>query len=478
MALWSTRIRRLARHTSATALALAAALSGCATEPEPPAAAPLEERFDWERLSPGVADFIKDNYLSHRAEFPDVDEPVEALRAFVAGQALLVQGEVERAVAHFEQAVAAHPQSRHVHAGLGRALLQRHERGADRATLERAAGALLEAHRLGLRHGRVRYTDDLARALGELKDTERLGQVFQPLLARQESWVLSLDYAHGLALAGSAEAEQWYQRSVEARTDGVLEPQVQYARWLLERSRAAEALAVLTPRPGEAEASVLRFYRGYAAEQLGDMARAREEYLGAQGFSELFSLPGTWRTPLASSLGVRFDDEVSAQAHCTGHVRLSQLLYCEARGEGTGGQRVVGWTVRTRVFRGTEQTGCNINNAGATTCDKYLSVTTQSGQFYLCGVRDATSDSVAYDVYFGTVPDPYTRWCASGTFSGTNACLDRCSASNTIGANVDGPSFFYATSSACTTRHPSGCGSVPAKTCSNGGTDHCFYRVP
>jgi tetratricopeptide (TPR) repeat protein len=476
MAHWSTRIRRLACHSSVTALALAAALSGCATEPESPAVAPLEERFDWERLSPGVADFIKDNYLAHRAEFPDEDEPVGALRAFVSGQELLVKGEVGQAVAHFEQAVAAYLRSRHVHAGLGRALLQS---GADKATLERAAGALLEAHRLGLRHGRVRYTDDLSRALGELKDTERLGQVFPPLLARAgESWVLSLDYAHGLARAGSAEAEQWYQRSVQARTDGVLEPQVQYARWLLERNRAAEALAVLTPRAGEADASVLRFYRGYAAEQFGDLARAREEYLGAQGFSEMFALPGTWRTSLASSLGLRFDDDVSAQTHCTGHIRLSQLLYCEARGEGTGGQRVVGWTVRTRVFRGTEQTGCTINNAGATTCDKYVSVTTQSGQFYLCGVSDATSDSVAYDVYFGTVPDPYTRWCVGGALNGTNFCLDRCSAANSIGANVDGPSFFYSTSSICTTRHPSGCGSVPAKTCSNGGSDHCFYRVP
>ncbi len=459
--------------------AVAALLSGCATGlDETPVTTPGLERFDWDALSPEVADYIQDNYLAHKPEFPDPGEPVSALRAFVEGQELLEKGEVEGALALFRQSVEEAPESRHAHAGLGRALLRRYQQTGDRATLAQAADALVRAHQVGLRNNRIRYTDELAVALGDLKDTERLSKVFEPLVARDASdWVVSLDYAVGLDRAGSERAGQWYAHSARVRPDGVPAPVVEYAKWLLARDMAAEAFVVLEPRLGE-DSSIMHFYRGVAAERMGDAERAREAYQGAAGFSDVYPLPGAYRSVLAAQSGVHFDDEARPQHHCAGHTKMSEILYCEARGEGTGGMRAVGWAIRTRVWRGTEKTGCTISNGGATTCDKYYSVGMQSGQFYKCGVRDASSDSVAYDIYFGRVPDPYARWCATGTANSTNYCSALCSASTMEGASVDGPSFFYATSGTCPSVHPSGCGSAPSKTCGNGGSDNCFYRVP
>ncbi len=475
MGLWTRSFRKLAP------LAVAALLSGCATEvDELPnmTLVPGPERFDWETLSPAVVDFIKNTYLAHRAEFPDADEPVSALRAFVDGQELLERGDVEGALALFQRAVAETPGSRHAQAGLGRALLRDYERSGNRDALARAADALLKAHHLGLRNNRLRYTDELAVALGELKDTERLAKVFEPLVANAPSdWLVSLDYAAGLERAGSERAGQWYAHSARVRPDDVPTPAVAYARWLLARGMATEAFIVLEPRPGE-DSSIVHFFRGVAAERMGNVERARVEYQGAAGFSDMYPLGSAWRSELAAGVGVHFDDEVRPRHHCAGHTKLSEILYCEARGEGTGGMRAVGWVLRTRVWRGTEKTGCVISNSGATTCEKYYNVGMQSGQFYKCGTRDAASDSVAYDVYFGRVPDPYARWCATGTPDSTNYCSALCGASTMEGAHVDGPSFFYATSSSCPTTHPSGCGSSPSKTCGNGYTDNCFYRVP
>jgi hypothetical protein len=418
MGLWNRSFGKL------VSLAVAAVLSGCASgvdEPPNTTLVPDQERFDWETLSPEVVDYIKHNYLAHRAEFPDADEPVSALRAFVDGQELLERGNVEGALVLFQRAVSETPGSRHAQAGLGRALLRDYERSGNRDALARAADALLKAHQLGLRNNRLRYTDELAVVLGELKDTERLAKMFEPLVANAPSdWMVSLDYAAGLERAGSERAGQWYAHSARVRPDDEPSPAVAYARWLLARDMAAEAFIVLEPRPGE-DSSIVHFFRGVAAERMGNVERARVEYQGAVGFSDLYPLGSMWRSELAAGVGVHFDDEVRPRTHCAGYTKLSEILYCEARGEGTGGMRAVGWDVRTRVGRGAEKAGGALGNSGATTCERYYNVGMQSGQFYKCGARDAASDSVAYDIYFGRV-------------------------------------------------HPS-------KTCGNGYIDNCFYRV-
>ena len=472
---WSSFVGRL------VPFAVAALLTGCEAEVPETSPAPVpehaEERFDWEALSPEVADYIKDNYLSHKAEFPDADEPLSALRTFIEGQELLAREDVDGALALFQAAVVDAPQSRHAHAGLGRALLRKHALTADAALLARAADSLERAHALALGHGRIRYTDELARALGALKAEARLDAVFQPLLKREpSSWLVSLDYAAGLNRAGSERAGEWYAHAAQVRPGDVPTPAVEYAKWLLERRQPAEAFAALEPHEGE-DFAILHYYRGLAAERLGDGGRAQEEYAKAVHFSQLFPLSQAWHSRLAAGVGVQFQNEVQAQTHCPGHDKMSELLYCEARGEGRAGMRAVGWVLRTRAFRGTERTGCIVDNSGDTACAKYLSVGTQRSQFAQCGTRDDASDATAYNVFYGIAADPYAQWCAEGTASSTTWCSATCSAEQISGASANGPSFFYATSGSCPSRHPSGCGSNPKKTCGNGGSDNCFYDV-
>lgn len=471
MSIWSSYVGRLAP------LAVAALITGCGAEVEEAPPAPVEERFDWDGLSPEVVDYIKDNYLSHKAEFPDPDEPVSALRAFVEAQELLARADVDGALALLQAAAVDAPHSRHVQAGLGRALLRKHELTGDAALLAQAADSLERAHALALGHGRIRYTDELARTLGALKAEARLDAVFQPLLKREPSnWMVSLDYAAGLNQAGSERAGEWYAHAAQVRPSDVPTPAVEYAKWLLERRQPAEAFAALEPLDGE-DGAILHFYRGVAAERLGDGGRAQEAYAKAAAFSDMFPMSVAWHSRLAEGMGVRFQGGVQAQTHCPGHIEMSETLYCEARGEGTGGMRAVGWVLRTRAFRGTERTGCVVDNGGDTACAKYLSVATQPYQFARCGNRDSTSDTVAYNVFHGIAADPYAHWCAAGTASSTTWCSARCSAEQISGSSANGPSFFYATSGTCPSRHPSGCGSNPKKTCGNGSYDNCFYDV-
>jgi tetratricopeptide (TPR) repeat protein len=458
----------------------AAVGAGCAGTSDPlqgvtiPTAA---EQYDVEALRPEVMQFARDTYFLHKAEFPDVSEPVEALAVHVQVTDLIERGQVEDALKAAAAAVARFPEARHAQEALGRAAWRKYQLSRSESDLRQASDALTLAYALGLRNGRVRYIDQLAEVLGTARNTERLAQVFEPLLAAQPgNWAAAFDYARGLSRAGSSAAESWYQRSVALRPAGQIDPVVEYGKWLIERSRFADALRVLGEEQDQGF-PVVQLYRGAAAERLGQIDEARAAYQQAAEFTDIFPAPGAYRTEAAVGAGVFFDDDRGAETHCAGHNKLSEIMYCEARGEGTGGQRAVGWTLRTRVFRGTEQTGCYVNNSGSTICAQYNSVGSQSGQFYQCGTRSSTSDSIAYDVFYGRVPDPYTGYCPAGTH-GTGLCTTTCSSTSSSGASGNGPEFFYATSSSCATRHPSGCGSTPAKTCSNGGSDHCFYRVP
>jgi tetratricopeptide (TPR) repeat protein len=446
-------------------------------------AADRRETYDWTALPPDVAEFIAGTYFAHAAEFPDPGEPLAVLRLYLDQDELFRQGRLEEAIALFRGAAKAFPQARHAQAGLARALWRRYRSNGSREDLKEAVAVYRQAHLLGLRNGRIRYTELLSEGFGSLGETAPLRDVFEPLLADHPSDpVFTRDYASGLARAGAPDAEVWLRKSLQLRPEGgPIEPVTEYGQWLIARDRYQDALQVLRQPPDE-EFPIVSFFRGYAAERSGQLALARIEYARAARFTESFPVSEQYRTDLASEAGVRFAGDPAAAHTCTGKIRLSEVIYCESRGESGGGQRAVGWTLRTRVFRGTEQSGCTIDNSGDTLCAKYRSVAEQSGQF--CGDgsgnHDSTTDTRAEHVLHGDVPDPYITggWCPAGSVVGSNKCTATCSQSTTQGANVNGPEFFYSTTGSCAATHPSGCGSVPRQTCSDGGSDHCFYRVP
>lgn len=76
-----------------------------------PAALPPQGNPPTDDLQPGVRDFIADNYLGHAAEYPDPNETVDALRAFLDGDTFLRAGQIDEAVALLATTVAKNPKS-------------------------------------------------------------------------------------------------------------------------------------------------------------------------------------------------------------------------------------------------------------------------------------------------------------------------------------------------------------------------------
>jgi tetratricopeptide (TPR) repeat protein len=166
-------------------------------------------------LQPGVWEFIADSYLSHAAEFPDPNEPVEPLRLYLEGQQMLRDGKVDEAETLFRSAVASYPDCRHAHAGLGYALWQRYQQGRAKDDLHAAVREFILADEIGIKYGRVHYTYPLGIGLGWLEDPATMDSYFEKALKDgNEPYLASLDYARGLSLLGDPRAETWYKRAM------------------------------------------------------------------------------------------------------------------------------------------------------------------------------------------------------------------------------------------------------------------------
>ncbi len=453
------------------ALGTGALATGIALQPNLTAA--RLARPAWSALAPGVGEFIENTYLAHAADFPDANETVDMLRLYMYGNELHWRDDHANALAVFEDMVRRYPNSRHAHAGLGCTLEHEyHETGAP-AALKRAMQHLVRAAEIGMNHGKVRYTDLLARGLAETKQVGLFEKLFNRAFEIGDlPHVIHVDYAEGLARLGDRRAEAQYQEAIRHQPQGHIEAATNYAQWLLDRGRFSDALDVISVEEG---VYYPRFLRGVAAERLGKIDQAAAEYESYKHFSGSFPAPARYRIEGSNAQdGINFEDSIHAETHCAGHTRLSIMIYCEARGESIGGQRLVGWTARTRVFRGTISGCISINNSGTAVCDKYYNVLGQSGQFYLgCGSRSSTSDQVAYDVYYGVAPEGITGYCPNGTRSGDLCNTGRCSGTSASGAPRNGTFWFDLgcnTGSTCKHNHGTLCGNDDV------GNDHCFYN--
>jgi len=436
-------------------------------------------------LQPGVREFIADNYLSHAAEFPDPNEPIEPLRLYLEGQQKLRDGKVDEAVALFRSAVANYPDSRHAHAGLGYALWQRYQQSQAEDDLRAAVQKFILADEIGMKYGRVHYTYHVAIGLGQLKDPSTMDSYFEKALQDgNEPYLVSLDYARGISLLEDPRAEEWYKKAMAVEPEGVADAVAYYAEWLLDHGREAEALQILRP---DAHIEYLHFLRGVALERLGRMDQARTEYLQYVKYSAFDPAPSRYRISGSQvQAGIVFDDQISPLGEgCMGYELLANVIDCEARGESEGGQRAVGWTVRTRVFKGTLPSCVYVDNSGCgdfLSC-KYECVITQGAgsQFiYDCGrTPDPTPSHVRYDVYNGYAPDPTIGYCPNGSYQG-DVCSGsvHCSSGATTGASSEGPMRYYSAGGTCSTGGEYSCLTSKGKICGNGGDDHCFYNRP
>lgn len=284
----------------------------------------------------------------------------------------------------------------------------------------------------------------------------------------------------------------WYKRAMAAEPEGVVDALAYYGEWLLNHDREAEVLQIISPSE---HIEYLHFLRGVALERLGRTEAARAEYLPYIAYSASDPAPSQYRVPASKAQeGIVFEDQIGPLGVvCYGYELLADVIQCEAGGESEGGQRAVGWTVRTRVFKGTLPSCVYVDNSGDSTSCKYERVITQASQFVEdCGTPPGpTASHVRYDVYNGYAPDPTTGYCPSGSYQG-DACNGsvHCSGSSGSGASDQGPMRFYSVlwSASCPTGGGYACLSSKDKVCGDraddpgnrtpGDMDHCFYNRP
>ncbi|MEA3309739.1 MAG: hypothetical protein U9Q70_09550 [Chloroflexota bacterium] len=424
-----------------------------------------------------------DTYLAHTTEYPDPNEPVELLRLYLEGRQLLRKGRVEEAIELFTQAVAEYSQCRHAHAGLGAALWQQYEKSQQLDDLGVAVQEFMRAADIGMSYRKVRYTGYLWQGLAQLEDTATIDDLFQRALrVGDNQYLVLMDYARGLAALTDPRAAELFKRAVAAQPAGNVDALAYYAEWLLDHDQQAEVAVLIEP---DADVEYLHLLRGVALERMGRLKEARESYQIYAPVNALDPAPAAYR--IAGSkvqAGIIFegDNVTPLYVPCDGYDDLALVIECEARGENEGGQRAVGWTVRTRVFKGTLPSCVYVDNSGITLSCQYTSVIYQSGQFDTSCGRDPgpTTKHVRYDVWYGKAPDPTVGYCPSGSYSG-DACSDsvHCTGSSTSGASNHGPMRFYSTTSdTCTTGGQYSCLTSTGQTCQNGGSDHCFYSRP
>ena len=452
------------------------------------ACAAVTPQLQGEDLQPGVREFIAGNFLSHAADYPDPNEPLEVLKLYLQGIQMLRDGKVNEAVALFKTAVGDYPDCRHAHAGLGRALRQKHQHSQAEDDLRAAVQEFILADEIGMKYGRVHYTRAIAEGLGHLRDSTALDSFFRKALEQgNEPYLASLHYAQGLSLLGDGRAEEWYKKAMAVEPEGVADAVAYYAEWLLDHGREAEVVALVHDDIG---VEYTHFLKGVALERLGRQEEARKEYERYREMSADFPAPARYRIEGSKAqAGVVFEGDIRLRwTDSQAKEKLSRVIASEAESETVGGQRAVGWTVRTRVFRAYYvPSSCGGYPGGAwgalpssaSLADKYVAILTAPGQFSDKRQPTPNTNQVAWDVWYGTVPDPVSCNCIWGSIVGS-CCTGACTHWTEQGAFTRGPAWIWGISSSCPSCHPyvsCSCLTSAGKTCGNGGSDNCFYKI-
>lgn len=440
-------------------------------------------------LSPEVEEFIAGSSLSHAANYPDPNEPVEVLKLYLQGIQMLRDGKVNEAVALFKTAVADYPDCRHAHAGLGWALRQKYQGSQIEDDLRAAVQEFILADEIGMKYGRVHYTRAIAEGLGHLQDSTALDSFFRKALEQgNEPYLASLHYAQGLTLLGDDRAETWYKEAMAVEPEGVADAVAYYAEWLLDHGREAEVVALVRD---DIRVEYTHFLKGVALEQLGRQEEARREYERYREMSADFPAPARYRIEGSEAqVGTIFEGDIRLRStESQAREELSKVIAGEANTESLGGKRAVGWTVRTRVFRayyvdkwcGGYSDYPNTWNAeppGAPLADKYVAICEPASQFTKDDATP-TTNQVAWDVWYGRVPDPVVGACWSGYIVMGGTCDGLCSNQAVNGAFTHGPAWFYNDGSGTPPNyHPSSsCSRYKEETCPNGGSDNWFYEI-
>jgi hypothetical protein len=242
---------------------------------------------------PEVRQLIETTYLGRSKEFPDPEEPAVVLEKYLEQNAhgyqqLLIEdkAKLDTELAEWEELVQLYPESRHAQVGLAKYYRTKAQVTGNIEYTRQAADAYIRAAEIGVTHGRIRYTKELADLLVELGDKKGLEEIFGRLLAQPKDrdrnfyYLALVDYADGLARLSDDRAWDYFEEAIDFHPENNEEAINLYAKHLLTRGyaqRAIELLDSLTPEQ-RLSAVVPAFLRKQALEQAGmDTAAAEAE---------------------------------------------------------------------------------------------------------------------------------------------------------------------------------------------------------
>jgi hypothetical protein len=427
---------------------------------------------------------------------------------YARAHGLIIKGAWQRAQLVLERGIEKFPQSRHLRMLYSDLLWYRSRGGQNQALLEQSAQEAVRAMEIGLGFETVDYRliDRLSQTLGRTGDAETFERLFTQILALDAGPVPNRHYALGLSRMGSPRTEDAFKAAISLEAEG--DAHVDFGEWLLDRSRHADVLEMLPKAPKQIY--YLHFLRALALERSGRPAMARSAYNSFLDFSGSFPAPARFRihgSKLQSETGIHFDDETGTRRTTgTGGISnvtetltdqegirgLSYLIWGEARGENYGGMLAEGWVVRARVLRGNvaDPLTCPaVTRTGTTLADWYKSVMCQSGAFDgVCSAwcsntattactSTASTDSAAYDVFYGTRADPVSGHCPGGVTANGDVCTG---AKTCVGSvytyKLASPLFNLGISASSSCQTHSCAPNNYGKVCANGGTlENCFY---
>ncbi len=440
--------------------------------------------------SPDVEKFIEERQIYHPSDFPDLNETVEALKAYLDGKemawkskkkrlfddlidtgGLTIENWLEEGVKHLLSVKEKNPESRHVFEGLGRIYWELYFHTKNEEYLKKAADAFIYAEELGLKHSvenhpyrGVNYIDEVTDILSILGDRDRVDKYFSRLLKPTPDYTY-LNYAKVLSKLNDERADEFFKKVLSIRKEGDINPIVDYAEYLLDRKKDKEALSILKQLKPSEEYFYTHFLKGVALERIGRLKEAEKEYKKYLKFREppavdtgVYRAPSRYKIP-GSKLqkDIPFDENSdihimdkrstpcgSTDWECMARYYMVYTINGEAeRGGGTlGMMRAVAWNVRTRVFyyRGViacpGTTGYCHNYAAQYSLVKddinsvyrryYYVIETGGYAGLSIGSYTTGSKKVYDDVFNGRVPDPIVGACLYGSRSGTT-CDGTCS---------------------------------------------------
>jgi tetratricopeptide (TPR) repeat protein len=290
--------------------------------------------------SPTSAKSIDTNYT---LEDRDPNETNEIIQIYWNGIILMRENNWDNAKSWFEINLLSYPDSRHLHEGLAEVLWYlANNKPTDTSLLESASGEIIRAVTIGFDFGKVRHTWLLAQILGRSGNTNTLDNIFKQALLIDPAYTTYLHYAFGLTILNDSRAEVIYKQAIELQPEGNVDGLASYGEWLLDHHRYSEVIVLL---PKDAHIEYLHFLRGVAFEQLKLIDDAKSEYAQFIEFSMIFPAPIQYRIKGSiAQTGIHFEGDLFINVtEIQARVGLSTLIYGEASGESTGGQRAEGW---------------------------------------------------------------------------------------------------------------------------------------